>query len=443
MSELILNDEFIYRVAPDGKSIQAAQKLIRNGAFSRARMAAGGTRLEAKCQGSEPKPYDVEVDLSNPDRPRTSCTCISPKHPCKHAVGLLLLAAHSREVFEQQDGSEPVQPAPQESDVPPDDESFLDRIRREALRMASGAPRVRDAAPRKDTLEKRAAPRDIGGALLEAILAEPEEDGPRLIYADWLDEHGGPAERDRAEFIRVQMELASLPERDPRRKELQQREGALWKAHREEWLDHVPAHLRKRDIRFQRGFLEELHLSPRDWNKHGPRLFAHHPIYRVRVPKGLGVDGAGALAVVPQLTRVRVLSLHGCELYEPLKTLEILFATPFLTGLRLLDLSACGLTTRGAGVLASSPLLGRVPEVDLSDNQIGPGAVEALAESPAIANVRALSLRNNPIGDAGGKALAASPHLDGLLRLDLSGVALSERVKETLRQRFGERVLLD
>ena len=42
-------------------------------------------------------------------------------------------------------------------------------------------------------------------ALLAAIRAAPDDDAPRLIYADWLDEHGQP---ERAEFIRVQCELA-------------------------------------------------------------------------------------------------------------------------------------------------------------------------------------------------------------------------------------------
>ena len=45
-------------------------------------------------------------------------------------------------------------------------------------------------------------------ALFRAILDEPEDDAPRLVYADWLEEHGDGA---RAEFIRVQCELAVLP----------------------------------------------------------------------------------------------------------------------------------------------------------------------------------------------------------------------------------------
>src|SRR6516162_4283405 len=52
-------------------------------------------------------------------------------------------------------------------------------------------------------------------ALLAAIAAHPEEDTPRLAYADWLDEHAGglpePASaRIRAEFIRVQCEIKKL-----------------------------------------------------------------------------------------------------------------------------------------------------------------------------------------------------------------------------------------
>ncbi len=44
-------------------------------------------------------------------------------------------------------------------------------------------------------------------AFMAAILAAPDDDLPRLVFADWLDEHGEP---ERAEFIRVQCELARL-----------------------------------------------------------------------------------------------------------------------------------------------------------------------------------------------------------------------------------------
>ena len=55
-------------------------------------------------------------------------------------------------------------------------------------------------------------------AFLRAIIENPDDDTPRLVYADWLDEHG---QSDRADFIRVQCELARLPEEDsPLRQDL-------------------------------------------------------------------------------------------------------------------------------------------------------------------------------------------------------------------------------
>src|SRR5205809_1061936 len=44
-------------------------------------------------------------------------------------------------------------------------------------------------------------------AFLRAILDNPEDDATRLVYADWLEEHG---EAVPAEFIRVQCALARL-----------------------------------------------------------------------------------------------------------------------------------------------------------------------------------------------------------------------------------------
>ena len=47
-----------------------------------------------------------------------------------------------------------------------------------------------------------------GDALLRAICEAPWEDTPRLVFADWLEENGQP---ERAEFIRLQIELKALP----------------------------------------------------------------------------------------------------------------------------------------------------------------------------------------------------------------------------------------
>src|SRR5262245_32529246 len=40
-------------------------------------------------------------------------------------------------------------------------------------------------------------------AFLRAILADPADDAPRLVYADWLDEQGTPEAAARAAFLRT------------------------------------------------------------------------------------------------------------------------------------------------------------------------------------------------------------------------------------------------
>jgi uncharacterized protein (TIGR02996 family) len=63
------------------------------------------------------------------------------------------------------------------------------------------------------------APKNQQAALLAAIHDQPDDDGPRLRFANWLEELGD----SRSEFIRVQCAIACLDENDPRREELEQK----------------------------------------------------------------------------------------------------------------------------------------------------------------------------------------------------------------------------
>jgi uncharacterized protein (TIGR02996 family) len=51
-------------------------------------------------------------------------------------------------------------------------------------------------------------------ALLDAIHADPKNDAPRLVYADWLEMEGEP---EHAEFIRLQCRnpYVAISNRDP------------------------------------------------------------------------------------------------------------------------------------------------------------------------------------------------------------------------------------
>src|SRR5262245_26190478 len=104
-------------------------------------------------------------------------------------------------------------------------------------------------------------------SLLQAILEAPDDDAVRLVYADWLEEHGTAHDTARAEFIRVQVELTKLEQHDPRRPELEEREQDLQAEHEDRWLAPF-AELFRALYEMQDQFLARRHtpwVSPRWW----------------------------------------------------------------------------------------------------------------------------------------------------------------------------------
>lgn len=85
---------------------------------------------------------------------------------------------------------------------------------------------------------------------LAAIAADPDDDGPRIVYADWLQQQGDPL----GELIAVQCALAR-----GRTPELAARERALLEQHEAEWL--ARAGLRPGEGRFERGLIERVDAS--------------------------------------------------------------------------------------------------------------------------------------------------------------------------------------
>src|SRR5262249_34181309 len=70
-------------------------------------------------------------------------------------------------------------------------------------------------------------------AFLEAIKDNPQDDTPRLVFADWLEDHEEP---ERAQFIRLQCRAASLDADDAERAGLAAAALDLWRRFRSVWL---------------------------------------------------------------------------------------------------------------------------------------------------------------------------------------------------------------
>src|SRR5579884_2396327 len=89
----------------------------------------------------------------------------------------------------------------------------------------------------------------IHASFLADIAAHIDDDGPRLVYADWLDDHGDP---DRAGFIRLQCRLAALTPSDRDRFALELDQEDLLARHAKKWLRPL-AKIGTR-VEFERGF---------------------------------------------------------------------------------------------------------------------------------------------------------------------------------------------
>ena len=277
-------------------------------------------------------------------------------------------------------------------------------------------------------------------AFLSAIAAAPDDDLPRLVFADFLDEHG---EAERAEFIRVQVELARLKDDGPRRTGLAFREQELLDGHKAAW--GVPGLQGVQE--FRRGFVEYVRTTAEWLVTHPTRLDEARTVRELRIVNA-GNHGT-ALARLPGLERVEHLdlqntffggafsirrffgdarldrltnlSLGNCRLWD--EHLVELARSPVAPRLRRLAVWGCPFGDEGAAVLAGSPAFAGLEVLDSSAHDMqfeqcihGAGAV-ALAESATLTNLRDLDLSGHYIGDSGLVALARSPNVRSLERL--------------------------
>jgi uncharacterized protein (TIGR02996 family) len=170
---------------------------------------------------------------------------------------------------------------------------------------------------------------DTRQALLNAIRAQPDDDAPRLIYADWLDENGDPA---RAAFIRLQCEEARLPVWDPARKVWRREWRRLLREHAWRWRDGLPRWARGE---YERGFLRDVHMNGTQFRRAMAEIWAIEPIANISL-YGAVPDFIAAVQD-PLFAQVRGLVVWGLAGYEG-DALHALAETPHALHLQRLDL---------------------------------------------------------------------------------------------------------
>jgi uncharacterized protein (TIGR02996 family) len=236
---------------------------------------------------------------------------------------------------------------------------------------------------------------------LAAIHAAPDDDAPRLVYADALAESGDPADVARAEFVRVQLALARLPAGHPRTGPLVARQTDLLQQYHAAWTAPVKGLVAGAE--FRRGLLDAVSVDAGQFLAVGEELFRRLAIRRVRL---LDVTRhLGRLVASPLLGRFPELDLAGTDLGNG--GLHVLLRSPHLVSVESLDVSFNGLDDRGAARLAEADTIPALRHLTATDNRIGGPGATALALAPWYPHLHGLTVTANDITADGFRDLVA------------------------------------
>ena len=201
---------------------------------------------------------------------------------------------------------------------------------------------------------------------LRAICDQPADDAPRLVFADWLDEHGDP---DRAEFIRVQVALAAARGRGEEPAELVERDRDFRQALEIRWRCELPVLSGVIWQRFWRGFVSGAEFSNGRWFiKNAVAACAAAPIQFARL---IQVSDHQMVRIAESAALRR---FEGLTLFNPTGVEErgwrALFQSPNLAALR--SLHFIGQPAGSFRVFGRLPVIGPVGVIELTNSPIHP-----------------------------------------------------------------------
>lgn len=252
--------------------------------------------------------------------------------------------------------------------------------------------------------------------LLAAVIADPENDLPRQVYADELVTRNDP----RGEFIQIDLALAgplSIRKRDV----LGQRREELAKQHKATWWPY------RVQYRTSRGFIEAVSGKLAELAS-APELFAKEPVVEVTISGERGKGGAKKIADSVWLARARRLVVRGALGDDGFATLVASERAQTLRSLNVSvnELSAEGLESLGDNLPACTTLV-------LTANEIGDEGIAALRTWSHLANVETLYLSDCQLSSDAVEELLAAP-LPKLVKLSLSNNELNDGIADTFAE---------
>jgi uncharacterized protein (TIGR02996 family) len=238
---------------------------------------------------------------------------------------------------------------------------------------------------------------DERAALLAAIVAEPDADAPRLVYADWLQEHD---DEEQAKFIRDSIGLEWLADHeDEKRQRIAQRLNGVAERNGARWLEEIGA-----DPVYDRGMVEAVHYAGvGSFVADAPTLFSRAPVREATIgsltTNELDPDWLGALAEMPDLARLRGLWLDNQ--WRPVASdgWERFVTSPHLANLQSLAVQFAGLDDDNICALERAEHLTNLEELGLAGNWLTAAGALSVVRCPRLPNLIRLSLAHNNIAE--------------------------------------------
>lgn len=260
-------------------------------------------------------------------------------------------------------------------------------------------------------------------SLLHGCKDAPDDDNPRLVLADWLEEHGEP---DRAEFVRLSLRLAAdeIPKGEEapalaRLNELSSRNADRWIGGLRDCGDRLSF---RRGLLELRADLDQLRAVP---SAAPPDALPWLETFSFRYGQQKWI---GDLLLTDAVRHFSGLELTSVRLTAPwLQRLGQGLYTPRLRSLRL-ELSKVGSQPPLGEALARGEGFVGLRSLGLM-NDVSDGAVTALAAAPWLENLTSFRGRRCARGLT---SLALSPHAPQLTRLHLDYVRLGKAAMQGL-----------
>jgi uncharacterized protein (TIGR02996 family) len=255
-------------------------------------------------------------------------------------------------------------------------------------KMPSGSTRLRaafdeivtelsdDDAARLDAIERQLAPRRAHDAstLFAAVYANPDDDQPRSVLADLLQELGDP----RGELIALQLRPGKRSKR----------EKELLDAHAHDWLGAIAPVVARTGLGYERGFVARCCL--RDDGSKAADSFAGLPEWRTVTEVDLATWDRDPIPLIAGMPSLRVLrGVARPNLVPPHERIERiainvisspdeLTALDGLPALRAIEIAGCWTDFDTFDAFWRSPTIARITELSIRTNPAWLAAMRAL-----------------------------------------------------------------